>query len=149
MKKNNVVYIDDYAHHPEELRALITSAKSLFRGKKCTVIFQPHLFTRTRDFADGFGETLSLADEVILLPIYPARELPIEGVTSDMIADRIKGPQVKIMPRDEGAGTGNNRRRRRYRFAERTRAGVIGKSTGKLTGKPCSCGGVIDEVSWT
>lgn len=101
VKKNNVVYIDDYAHHPEELRALITSAKSLFRGKKCTVIFQPHLFTRTRDFADGFGETLSLADEVILLPIYPARELPIEGVTSDMIADRIKGPQVKIMPRDE------------------------------------------------
>ncbi len=101
VKKSNVVYIDDYAHHPEELRALITSAKSLFRGKKCTVIFQPHLFTRTRDFADGFGETLALADEVVLLPIYPARELPIEGVTSEMIADRIKGPQVKIMPRNE------------------------------------------------
>lgn len=101
VKKDNVVYIDDYAHHPEELRALITSAKSLFRGKKCTVIFQPHLFTRTRDFAGGFGETLSLADEVVLLPIYPARELPIEGVTSEMIAGRITGPEVKIMPRDE------------------------------------------------
>ena len=100
IKKDNVVYIDDYAHHPEELRALITSAKSLFRGKKCTVIFQPHLFTRTRDFADGFGETLSMADEVILLPIYPARELPIEGVTSEMIASRIHGPEVKIIERD-------------------------------------------------
>ena len=100
VKKDNVVYIDDYAHHPEELRALITSAKSLFRGKKCTVIFQPHLFTRTRDFADGFGETLSMADEVILLPIYPARELPIEGVTSEMIASRIHGPEVRIIERD-------------------------------------------------
>lgn len=100
VKKDNVVYIDDYAHHPEELRALITSAKSLFRGKKCTVIFQPHLFSRTRDFADGFGETLSMADEVILLPIYPARELPIEGVTSEMIASRIHGPEVKIIERD-------------------------------------------------
>lgn len=100
VKKDNVVYIDDYAHHPEELRALISSAKSLFRGKKCTVIFQPHLFTRTRDFADGFGESLSMADEVILLPIYPARELPIEGVTSEMIASRINGPEVKIIERD-------------------------------------------------
>ncbi len=100
VKNDRHVYIDDYAHHPEELRALITSAKSLFSGKKCTVIFQPHLFSRTRDFADGFGETLSLADEVILLPIYPARELPIEGVTTQMIADRIKGPEVHIMDRD-------------------------------------------------
>lgn len=101
VKNGKVVYIDDYAHHPEELKALINSAKTLFRGKKCTVIFQPHLFTRTRDFADGFGEALSLADEVILLPIYPARELPIEGVTSEMIASRINGPEVKIIHRDE------------------------------------------------
>ena len=101
VKNKEVVYIDDYAHHPEELRALITSAKALFSGRKCVVIFQPHLFTRTRDFADGFGETLSLADEVVLLPIYPARELPIEGITSEMIASRIKGPEVKIMARDE------------------------------------------------
>ena len=101
VKNEKLVYIDDYAHHPEELRALITSAKTLFRGKKCTVIFQPHLFTRTRDFAEGFGEVLSQADEVILLPIYPARELPIEGVTSEMIAARINGPEVKIIPRDD------------------------------------------------
>jgi UDP-N-acetylmuramate--alanine ligase len=100
VKNDRIVYIDDYAHHPEELRALITSAKTLFRGKKCTVIFQPHLFTRTRDFAEGFGETLSLADEVILLPIYPARELPIAGVTSEMIAGKIKGPEVTIMDRN-------------------------------------------------
>ncbi|MGX5820496.1 UDP-N-acetylmuramate--L-alanine ligase [Chitinophaga lutea] len=104
VKNDRVVYIDDYAHHPEELRALISGAKSLFRGRKATVIFQPHLFSRTRDFAEGFGETLSLADEVVLLPIYPARELPIEGVTSEMIAGRIKGPEVTIMPRDEVSG---------------------------------------------
>ncbi|MGF6846263.1 UDP-N-acetylmuramate--alanine ligase [Chitinophaga sp. W3I9] len=99
VKTDQQVYIDDYAHHPEELRALITSAKALFPGKKCTVIFQPHLFTRTRDLADGFAESLSLADEVILLPIYPARELPIAGVTSEMIADKITVP-VKILPKE-------------------------------------------------
>lgn len=100
VKTDQQVYIDDYAHHPEELRALITSAKALFPGKKCTVIFQPHLFTRTRDLADGFAESLSLADEVILLPIYPARELPIPGVTSEMIAKKITVP-VKILPKAE------------------------------------------------
>lgn len=100
VKNDRVIYIDDYAHHPEELRALITSAKTLFAGRKCTVIFQPHLFSRTRDFAEGFGEALSLADEVILLPIYPARELPVEGVTSEMIAAKIEGPEVFIMERD-------------------------------------------------
>lgn len=99
VKTAQQVYIDDYAHHPEELRALIASAKALFPGKKCTVIFQPHLFTRTRDLADGFAESLSLADEVILLPIYPARELPIEGVTSEMIASKITVP-VKILPKE-------------------------------------------------
>lgn len=101
VKKEDVVYIDDYAHHPEELRALINSAKTLFRGKPCTIIFQPHLFSRTRDFADGFAEVLSMADHVVLLPIYPARELPIEGVSSEMIASRIKGPGVEIMERDD------------------------------------------------
>ena len=99
VKTAQQVYIDDYAHHPEELRALIASAKALFPGKKCTVIFQPHLFTRTRDLADGFAESLSLADEVILLPIYPARELAIEGVTSEMIASKITVP-VKILPKE-------------------------------------------------
>ncbi|GEP90987.1 UDP-N-acetylmuramate--L-alanine ligase [Chitinophaga terrae (ex Kim and Jung 2007)] len=100
VKRDDQVYIDDYAHHPEELRALITSAKALFPGRKATVIFQPHLFTRTRDLADGFAESLSLADEVILLPIYPARELPIEGVTSEMIAGKITVP-VKIIAKDK------------------------------------------------
>jgi UDP-N-acetylmuramate--alanine ligase len=83
-------FIDDYAHHPEELRALISGAKSLFSDKKCTVIFQPHLYTRTRDLADGFAEVLDMADEVVLLPIYPARELPIEGVSSEMILNKMK-----------------------------------------------------------
>jgi UDP-N-acetylmuramate--alanine ligase len=100
VKKERVVYIDDYAHHPEELRALISGAKSLFEGKRCILIFQPHLFTRTRDFADGFAEVLDMADEVILLPIYPARELPIEGVTSQILVDRSKG-HTRIMTKDE------------------------------------------------
>ncbi|WP_336515426.1 UDP-N-acetylmuramate--L-alanine ligase [Pollutibacter soli] len=97
VKNNRQVYIDDYAHHPEELRALISSAKNLFPGKKCTVIFQPHLFTRTRDLVDGFAESLSIADEIILLPIYPARELPIPGVTSEMIREKIKDKSVIIL----------------------------------------------------
>lgn len=97
INNDHQVFIDDYAHHPEELRALISSARALFPDKKCTVVFQPHLYTRTRDLADGFAESLALADEVILLPIYPARELPIEGVNSEMIARRIKGKAVQIM----------------------------------------------------
>ncbi len=80
-----LVFIDDYAHHPRELSATITSVKELFPGKKLTGIFQPHLFTRTRDFAAGFAESLDLLDEIILLDIYPAREEPIEGVTSEII----------------------------------------------------------------
>jgi UDP-N-acetylmuramate--alanine ligase len=84
------IYIDDYAHHPEELRAAITSVKKLYPQKKLTTIFQPHLYTRTRDFVDGFAEVLDMSDEVILLDIYPARELPIEGVDADMILSRMK-----------------------------------------------------------
>lgn len=95
------VFIDDYAHHPEELRALISSAHDLFPDKKCVVVFQPHLYTRTRDLADGFAESLALADEVILLPIYPARELPIEGVSSEMIAGKISGKPVQILQQAE------------------------------------------------
>jgi UDP-N-acetylmuramate--alanine ligase len=83
------VLIDDYAHHPEELRALLTSVRSLFPQRIVTVVFQPHLFTRTRDLAGGFAEALSIADRVIVLPIYPARELPIEGVNSEMILRKI------------------------------------------------------------
>ena len=84
-----LVYIDDYAHHPEELRAAIYSIKGMFPGRKLTVAFQPHLYTRTRDFHREFAEALSLADKVLLLPIYPARELPIEGVESELIGKDI------------------------------------------------------------
>lgn len=83
------VYIDDYAHHPEELRAFLTSMKKLYPAKKLTVVFQPHLYSRTRDFADGFAEVLGLADELLLMDIYPARELPIEGISSTWLLDKI------------------------------------------------------------
>ena len=86
------VYIDDYAHHPEELRAAIVSIKGMFPGRRLTIAFQPHLYTRTRDFYKEFAEALSLADEVLLLPIYPARELPIEGVESEMIGRLMTAP---------------------------------------------------------
>jgi UDP-N-acetylmuramate--alanine ligase len=95
------IYIDDYAHHPEELRAAITSVKRLFPNKKLTVIFQPHLFTRTRDFANGFAEVLDLADELLLLEIYPARELPIEGVNSNMLLSRMKLENKQIVGKQE------------------------------------------------
>ncbi|MDR3286505.1 MAG: UDP-N-acetylmuramate--L-alanine ligase [Prevotellaceae bacterium] len=84
-----LTYIDDYAHHPEELKATITSIKNMYAERKITVIFQPHLYTRTRDFAADFAKSLSLADELILLDIYPARELPIEGITSKIIFDKV------------------------------------------------------------
>ncbi|MGC4037295.1 MAG: UDP-N-acetylmuramate--L-alanine ligase [Chitinophagaceae bacterium] len=101
VKNGEHVFIDDYAHHPEELRALITGAKGLFAGKKCTIIFQPHLYSRTNDFADGFAEVLDMADEIILLPIYPARELPMPGVTSEMIAGKMKSKNIKVLNKDE------------------------------------------------
>ncbi len=101
IKTRDLVYVDDYAHHPEELRALINGARTLFQQRKCTVIFQPHLYTRTRDFADGFAEVLDMADEVILLPIYPARELPIEGVSSQMIIDKMKRVNRSVKTKDE------------------------------------------------
>ncbi len=101
IRNRKLVFVDDYAHHPEELRALINGARTLFRQRKCTIIFQPHLYTRTRDFADGFAEVLDLADEVILLPIYPARELPIEGVTSEMILDKMKNENKKVMDKQQ------------------------------------------------
>lgn len=95
------VFIDDYAHHPEELRALISSAKELYPTKKCTVVFQPHLFSRTQDHAAGFAKVLSLADEVMLLPIYPARELPMPGVTSELILDKMTISQKSIKSKEE------------------------------------------------
>jgi UDP-N-acetylmuramate--alanine ligase len=101
LQNEQIVFIDDYAHHPEELSALIRSAKHLFPNRKCVVCFQPHLFTRTRDLADGFAKSLDMADEVLLLDIYPAREQPIEGVTSRMIADTMKKREVKILSKEK------------------------------------------------
>jgi UDP-N-acetylmuramate--alanine ligase len=101
LKKGHAVFIDDYAHHPEELKALITGAKALFPGRKCILIFQPHLFSRTRDFAEGFAESLDLADQVILLPIYPAREVAIAGISSQTILDKMKRNSGSIMGKKE------------------------------------------------
>lgn len=98
---NHVVYIDDYAHHPEELKVCISSIKELYSKKKITGIFQPHLYSRTRDFAKEFGASLSLLDEVILLDIYAARELPIDGVTSTLIFDEITDTQKCIVSKQE------------------------------------------------
>ncbi|MGB4400636.1 MAG: UDP-N-acetylmuramate--L-alanine ligase [Daejeonella sp.] len=95
------VYIDDYAHHPEELRACIKAVKTLYPDRKLTTVFQPHLFTRTRDFAEGFAEVLGMTDELILLDIYPARELPIQGVNSEMILNKIDLANKRIMSKSE------------------------------------------------
>ena len=89
LKTDKRVFIDDYAHHPVEVDALLKSVKGLYPGRKITAVFQPHLFSRTRDFADDFSQSLSLADEVILLDIYPARELPIAGIKAEMLLKKI------------------------------------------------------------
>ncbi len=101
VKTSSKVLIDDYAHHPEELNALISGVRSLYPNEKMVLIFQPHLYSRTQDQAAGFIETLDKADEVILLPIYPARELPIEGVSSDMLLAKMKITDKKIMSKEE------------------------------------------------
>jgi UDP-N-acetylmuramate--alanine ligase len=89
LKNDRIVYIDDYAHHPQELRSCIQSVKELYAGRRVTGVFQPHLYTRTRDFTDEFASALSLLDRLILLDIYPAREAPISGVTSEMIFRKV------------------------------------------------------------
>lgn len=101
VKNDNNILIDDYAHHPDELKALITGVRSIYPNEKLTLIFQPHLYTRTRDFADGFASSLDMADEVILLPIYPARELPIEGVSSEMILSKMNLKQKLLLSKDD------------------------------------------------
>jgi len=88
IKTEDLIYIDDYAHHPEEIKALLNSVRELYPNKKITTVFQPHLYSRTRDFADEFGESLSLTDELLLLDIYPAREKPITGVTSEWLLQK-------------------------------------------------------------
>lgn len=99
-----VTFIDDYAHHPEELKAFISSVRELYPGKRITGIFQPHLYSRTRDFAAGFSKSLSLLDEVILLDIYPARELPIEGVSSEMLLENITSPLKRVCSKEQLSG---------------------------------------------
>lgn len=100
VKNDEHILIDDYAHHPMELEALIKGVKSIY-NEKLTVIFQPHLYSRTNDLADGFAASLDLADEVILLPIYPARELPMEGVESEMILSRMKLENKKVLSKED------------------------------------------------
>ena len=101
IKRSDFVLIDDYAHHPEELQASISSVKALYKEKKITGIFQPHLYSRTHDFYNEFAKALSLLDEVILLDIYPARELPMQGVTSRLILDEINLNEKQLCPKDE------------------------------------------------
>ena len=101
IKTDSLVYIDDYAHHPEELKAAINSIKEMYPNKKITGIFQPHLFSRTRDFADDFARSLDLLDECILMEIYPARELPIEGVSSKMLFDKMKSANKSIVQKED------------------------------------------------
>ena len=96
-----VSYVDDYAHHPAELASAISSLRDIFPGRKITAIFQPHLYTRTRDFAPDFAKALSAVDKLILLPIYPAREEPIPGVTSDIILSAATTPEKVLVPKEE------------------------------------------------
>ncbi|MEY3676551.1 MAG: hypothetical protein RJB67_1041 [Bacteroidota bacterium] len=100
IKTEDQVLIDDYAHHPAELAALITGVRSLYPTSKLTLVFQPHLFSRTQDLCDGFAASLSAADEVVLLPIYPARELPIPGVTSEMIIEKMTHNNVVLLEKE-------------------------------------------------
>jgi UDP-N-acetylmuramate--alanine ligase len=100
IKTNEQVLIDDYAHHPAELAALISGVRSLYPEQHLTLVFQPHLFSRTQDLCDGFAESLSAADEVVLLPIYPARELPIPGVTSEIIAHKMTNNNVVLLKKE-------------------------------------------------
>ena len=101
METEECIYIDDYAHHPREISAALTSIKGNFPGYRLTAIFQPHLFTRTRDFAKGFAEALSEVDRLILLDIYPAREEPIPGVTSQIIFDKVTTPHKTLIRKEE------------------------------------------------
>ncbi|MFP4065204.1 MAG: UDP-N-acetylmuramate--L-alanine ligase [Bacteroidales bacterium] len=101
LQTENIIYVDDYAHHPEEIRACISSARAMWPGRKITGIFQPHLFSRTKELAGEFAESLSALDELILMDIYPAREAPIEGVNAQMILDKVTLQQASYCPREE------------------------------------------------
>jgi UDP-N-acetylmuramate--alanine ligase len=101
IKTDDRIFIDDYAHHPTEINAVYQAVRELYPGEKVLAVFQPHLFSRTRDFADGFASSLSQFDEVILLDIYPARELPIEGITSKWLMDKMTNPNKKLLQKSE------------------------------------------------
>ena len=107
-RNESVCYIDDYAHHPEEIKATLKAAREIYPEREMTVVFQPHLFTRTRDFMDEFAEALSLADKVILMEIYPAREKPIPGITSSALLEKISCKEKQICPKDELLATLKN-----------------------------------------
>ena len=101
IKESNLVYIDDYAHHPTEIDAVFQAVSELYPNQKVLAIFQPHLFSRTKDFADGFANSLSKFDEVLLLDIYPARELPIEGITSNWLLDKMTNNDKKVVSKSD------------------------------------------------
>ena len=101
IERDDFVYIDDYAHHPEEIRAIVTAVRKIYADKELTVVFQPHLYTRTRDFATQFAEVLSMADNIILLDIYPAREEPIPGITSEYLLNLITKKEKKLLSKAE------------------------------------------------
>lgn len=107
-RNESVCYIDDYAHHPEEIKATLKAAREIYPEREMTVVFQPHLFTRTRDFMDEFAEALSLADKVILMEIYPAREKPIPGITSSALLEKISCKEKQICQKDELLATLKN-----------------------------------------
>jgi UDP-N-acetylmuramate--alanine ligase len=101
VRDNELVYIDDYAHHPTEIHSLISSVRLLYPNHKITAVFQPHLFSRTNDFMEEFAIELSNVDELFIMPIYPARELPIEGVTSDVLRKKISNINVSLLNHDQ------------------------------------------------
>ena len=101
LDRDDIIYIDDYAHHPTEIMSTIISVKELYPGKKITGVFQPHLYSRTKDFADEFAKSLSMLDEPLLMPIYPAREEPVPGVTSEMIKNKMTGKETNILTSSE------------------------------------------------
>lgn len=101
IRRDDLVFIDDYAHHPTEIDAVHQAVRELYPGKKVLAVFQPHLFSRTRDFGDGFAKSLSAFDEILLLDIYPARELPIEGITSEWLLDKMTNSNAKLVSKNE------------------------------------------------
>src|SRR5690606_34957784 len=97
IKREDLVLIDDYAHHPSEIAAVHQAVNEMHPGKRVLAVFQPHLFSRTRDFAEGFAESLSLFDELLLMDIYPAREKPIEGITSEWLLEMVKNDKKELV----------------------------------------------------